>query len=227
MGIFKRMGDILKANINAMLEKAEDPEKMLNQMVYEMEEHYAEAKKQVMVTVADEKRLCNQYERDKKEAFDWAEKAKQAMTSGREDLAQEALLRKTNAAESARGFKEQWEKQKQATEALKNSLRQLQRKIEECKSQKQLLVARAKRAEAQKQIHETMADINDSGAFSTFDRMEEKVDKLEAEGEAAVDMAELETDNLDKEFKELEKVGVDEQLKRLKEGDADSDLKDL
>jgi phage shock protein A len=227
MGIFKRLGDILKANINSLLDKAEDPEKMLNQMVYEMEEHYSEAKKQVMVAVADEKRLHNQYERAKKEAFAWAEKAKQAMDSGREDLAQEALLRKTNYAETARGFKEQWEKQKQATEALKSSLRQLQRKIEECKSQKQLLIARAKRAEAQKKIHETMAGINDAGAFATFERMEERVDKLEAEGEAAVDMAELETDSLDKEFKELEKVGVDDQLKRLKEGDATSDLEDL
>ncbi|MCK4594117.1 PspA/IM30 family protein [bacterium] len=227
MGIFKRLGDILKANINDLLSKAEDPEKMLNQMVFEMEEKYAEAKKQVMVAVADEKRLHNQYEKAKKQAFAWADKAKAAMDSGREDLAQEALLRKTQFADTARGFKEQWEKQKQATESLKSSLRQLQRKIGECKSQKQLLIARAKRAEAQKKIHETMAGINDSGAFATFERMEERVDQLEAEGEAAVDMAELEADTLEREFEELDKVGVDEQLKRLKEGDATSDLEDL
>lgn len=227
MGIFKRLGDILKANINTLLDKAEDPEKMLNQMVFEMEEKYAEAKKQVMVAVADEKRLHNQYSKAKKLAFEWADKAKAALDAGREDLAQEALLRKASHAENARGYKEQWEKQKQATESLKSSLRQLQRKIGECKSQKQLLIARAKRAEAQKKIHETMAGINDSGAFATFERMEEKVDQLEAEGEAAVDMAELETDTLEREFDELDKVGVDEQLKRLKEGDATSDLEDL
>ncbi len=227
MGIFKRLGDILKANINALLDKAEDPEKMLNQMIYEMEEQYTEAKKQVTVAVADEKRLYNQYQRAKKEAFEWANKAEAAMKSGREDLAKEALLRKSAAAENARGYKEQWTKQKQATDTLKSSLRQLQRKISECKSRKQLLVARAKRAEAQKKIHETLSGINDSGAFATFDKMEEKIDQLEAEGEAAVDMAELESDSLEKEFEQLDSVDVDTQLEQLKQGDATSDLDDL
>jgi phage shock protein A len=227
MGIFKRLGDILKANINALLDKAEDPEKLLNQMIYEMEEQYTEAKKQVTVAVADEKRLYNQYQRAKKEAFEWAAKAEAAMKSDREDLAKEALIRKSTAAENARGYKEQWTKQKQATDTLKSSLRQLQRKISECKSRKQLLVARAKRAEAQKKIHETLSGISDSGAFATFDRMEEKIDQLEAEGEAAVDMAELESDSLEKEFEQLDTVDVDTQLEQLKQGDATSDLEDL
>jgi len=227
MGIFKRLGDILKSNINALLDKAEDPEKMLNQMVFEMEEHYAKAKEQVTVAVADEKKLNNQYEKAKKEAFSWADKAQAALNAGKEDLAKEALIRKSNHAENARGYKAMWEKQKQATDSLKQSLRQLQRKIDECKSRKQLLVARHRRAEAQKNIHETIAGIGDSGAFSTFDRLEEKVDQAEAEGEAAMDMAEFESDTLEDEFAQLESSDVGTQLEQLKNGDANSDLADL
>lgn len=227
MSIFRRLGDILKANINALLDRAEDPEKMLNQMIYEMEQHYSEAKKQVTVAVADEKRLKNQYERARQEAFDWAAKAEAALKSDREDLAREALVRKNSAADNARGFRDQWEKQKEAVENLKSSLRQLQRKISDCKSRKQLLVARAKRAKAQKKIHETLAGINDTGAFATFERMEERIDTLEAQGEAAAVMSEFEGDSLESEFAALKTVSVDDQLEQLRQGNASSGLEDL
>lgn len=216
MGIFSRISTIFKSNINDALSKAEDPEKMLNQIMLEMNEQLAKTKQQVAIAIADEKRLEKQYQSEEQQAQEWERKATLAVQKENDELAKEALARRNEHANLASEYKTQWEKQKQAVDTLKQDLGVLERKIAEAGRKKNLLIARQKRAQAQKQIHETMAGMRDSSAFDTFGRMAEKVDQMEARADAAAEMSEMESDKLEDKFAELEKSNLDDDLASLK-----------
>jgi len=218
MGIFSRIGTLIKSNINDMISKAEDPEKMLNQVLVEMKQQLIEAKKQVAVSIADEKRLKKQYEDEETKAKDWERKAMMAVRANDDVLAREALARKGEHDESTSVLQKQWTLQKEAVEKLKDSLRALNNKIEEAKRKKNILIARKKRAEAQKTIHDTMSGLKDQSAFETFDRMAAKIDQLEAEADAGAEIAgQLTGDTLEAKFDKLEAgAGADHALAELK-----------
>ncbi|MFN3476180.1 MAG: PspA/IM30 family protein [Candidatus Methylomirabilales bacterium] len=215
MGIFKRITDVLKANITDLISKAEDPERMLPQIIEEMEEQYRQAKVQVARAIADEKRLQAQAMSYEEEALEWERRAMLAVQKDQDDLAKEALSRKRQAETSANLLKRQWEGQKEMVEKLKVQLRGLEAKIEEARRKKNLLLARAKRAEALKSINQAMAGLSDTSAFSAFDRMAEKVATLEAEAQAA---EELTGQTLENRFRQLEAEAEvrDEELLALK-----------
>jgi len=217
VGIFDRISSVFKANVNHLLSKAEDPEKMLDQIVLEMNEQLAKTKRQVTVAIADEKRLEKQYRSEETETQEWERKATLALQKENETLAKEALARRNEHQNLANEYKMQWEKQRQAVDELKESLKALERKIEEAGRKKNLLIARQKRATAQQQIHETMAGMRNGNAFESFDRMEEKVLETEARADAAVEMAQTEDVKLEDQFAELEKEGsLDDDLAALK-----------
>ncbi|MCL2726330.1 MAG: PspA/IM30 family protein [Polyangiaceae bacterium] len=218
MGIFSRLAQLIKSNLNDLISKSEDPEKMLNQVVLDMNTQLVEAKKQVASSIADEKRLAKQYEQEMAQAGEWERRAMMAVRAGNEELAKEALARKKEHDQLAQTFNEQWTKQKTSVDQLKKALRMLNDKIEEAKRKKNILVARKKRAEAQKSIQETMHGLRDQSAFETFDRMEGKIDQLEAEAEAAGEIQEEYTgDTLASRFQHLERTaGADEDLVALK-----------
>jgi phage shock protein A len=177
-----------------------------------------EAKKQVAASIADEKRLAKQYEQEAASASEWERRAMLALRAGNEELAKEALNRKREHDQLATTFQDQWTKQKNAVEQLKRALRMLNDKIEEAKRKKNVLVARKKRAEAQKSIQETMHGLKDQSAFETFDRMSAKIDQLEAEAEAGAEVQEEFTgDVLASQFSRLERsAGADDDLALLK-----------
>lgn len=230
MGIFKRMADILRANINDLLSRAEDPEKMLNQMLVEMREQLADAKRQVAVAIADERKLRRQLDLQNEESTKWEQRAMAALQAGKEDLAKQALSQRNSAQELGKQYQEQWEKQAEAVEALKNALKALNLKIEDAKRRKDLLIARQKRAQAQKQIQETLQGIGDHSAFETFERMEQKVMQQEAEAEAAVDLnKELSGLNLDEQFAQLDVTDLDGDLAELRQrmGMSDSQVRSV
>jgi len=205
MGILDRIRTVLKANINALISKAEDPEKMLNQLIMDMNEQLLEAKKQVAMAIADEKKLERQALENKSQGDDWEKKAMLAVKAGKDDLAKEALVRRQEYDGYAASFQKEFDSQHAAVEQLKDALRQLQAKIEEASRKKNLLVARAKRAEAQKQIQQTMGSLSANSSFDTFDRMAQKVDQVEAEAEAMKELGEVTSDQkLEDKFKELE-----------------------
>lgn len=218
MGIFSRLAQLIKSNINDLISNSEDPEKMLNQVVLDMNTQLVEAKKQVASSIADEKRLAKQAEQEVANAAEWERRAMMALRAGNEQLAREALARKKEHDQLAQTFKDQWQKQKDAVDKLKTALRLLNDKIEEAKRKKNILVARAKRAEAQRTIQATMAGLSDTSAFDTFDRMAEKVDLIEAEVEAGHELTgEMTGDTLAQRFKKLEAgPGTDVQLAALK-----------
>ncbi|PKK90844.1 MAG: hypothetical protein CVV64_08160 [Candidatus Wallbacteria bacterium HGW-Wallbacteria-1] len=216
MGLITRIIEIIKANINSLLSKAEDPEKMLSQTIIEMNQQYLKAKNQVAATIADKKKLEKQFSTSSGEVKKWEEKAKLAIAKGDDNLAREALKRKKEAEQFAEGYRKQLEQQAKAVDLLKNSLQQLKDKIDEAKRKKDLLVARQKRAGAQVKIQNTMSHMSDDSAFELFDRMEDKISELEAKADAAM---EIETDiegGLESKFDQLELSDVDSDLEALK-----------
>lgn len=218
MGIFARLARLIKANINDLISKSEDPEKVLNQLVEDMVKQLDEAKQQVAVAIADEKRLAKQVEAETANVAEWERKAMMAVRAGDDALAKEALARKKEHATTAEQFREQWQKQKAGVDQLKLALRALNNKIEEAKRKKSLLIARKKRAEAQKAIQETLGGLQSASAFESFDAMAEKIERMEAEAEAGAEMAEEYTgDRLKQRFDTLEATaGADEDLLDLK-----------
>jgi phage shock protein A len=237
MGIFSRLGTLIKSNINDLITKAEDPEKMLNQVLLEMQQQLVEAKKSVAMAIADEKKLQKQYNQELDRGKEWERKAMVAVRAGDDGLAKEALVRKHEHESIAAQFQQQWIAQKAAVDKLKDALRLLNNKIEEAKRKKNILIARKKRAIAQQQIAATMQGLGDTSAFDTFDRMADRINMLEAEAEAGAELAgELTGDNLEAKFLALEAGGVseDDALAELKskmgllgDGSAGKDRKQL
>ncbi|MBA3819263.1 MAG: PspA/IM30 family protein [Deltaproteobacteria bacterium] len=220
MGIFSRLGTLIKSNLNDLITKAEDPEKMLTQVLLEMQQQLVEAKKAVAVAIADEKKLQKQYASETDKSKEWERKAMVGVRAGDDNLARQALARKQEHETIATQFQQQWIGQKQAVEKLKDALRLLNNKIEEAKRKKNILIARKKRAEAQQQIANTMQGLGDTSAFDTFDRMAERIQLMEAEAEAGAELAgELSGDTLESKFLQLEQAGgasEDDALSELK-----------
>ncbi|MFK7998236.1 MAG: PspA/IM30 family protein [Polyangiales bacterium] len=218
MGFFGRLATLIKSNLNDLISKSEDPEKMLNQIIVDMNTQLVEAKKQVARAIADEKRLQKQHKAEKNVAAEWEKKAMMAIRAGDENLAKEALLRKKEHDSLEQAYGDQWQKQKQATDQLKTALRALNNKIEEAKRKKNVLIARKRRAEAMKSIQETMSGLSDTSAFETFDRMSQKIDQIESEAEAGAELAEeYSGDVLANKFRDLEMTaGADDDLEALK-----------
>ncbi len=222
MGIFDRLSTLLKSNINDLISKAENPEKMLDQIVADMRNQLARAKQQVAAAIADEKRLKDQAEGEYKAAQDWEAKAMLAVKEGRDDLAKQALVRHGEHLEHASALETTWQSHQAETEKLKNSLRDLNDKIEEAKRKKNLLLARQRRAQAQQKISETMSSMSEKSAFEAFARMEEKITSNERMIKASTELEEEFTgDRLAHDFKRLEKVAgsasADQRLMELKQ----------
>ena len=214
MSLLDRVGNLLRANINDLLDRAEDPEKMIKQYILDMQNQLIQVKTQVAAAIADEQKLYQRYLQNQEEADNWQKKAELAVSKGQDDLAKQALQRRNSFQSVADGFKAQYEEQKQQVEVLKSALEKLELKLEEAERKKDLLIARSRRADAERQIHDTLAGIGQGGALEGFERMEEKVQEKEARARAA---AELDTDTLEDKFAALEKEGdVDKQLEELK-----------
>jgi phage shock protein A len=221
MGIFTRLSQLIRSNINDAIARAENPEKMLSQVLLDMREQLAKAKQEVAIAIADERKLRAQLEEEQKLASDWEHRAVLAVREGRDDLAKQALLRQQEHGERAVSLEETWQKQHEETDRLKDALRQLNDKIEEAKRKKNLLVAKQRRAQAQKRIHETMAGLSDKSAFETFERMAEKIEESERRTLAAAEVTQVlaSGDQLEQEFAKLKPASenVEFRLLQLKE----------
>ena len=219
MGIFQKLSLLLRSNINDAIARAENPEKVLNQLIADMREQLSKAKQEVAVAIADEQKLRSQVEEEVRQAKEWEKRAMLAVRENRDDLAKQALVRQQEHADRGAALEETWRRQAQETEKVKVSLRDLNEKIEEAKRKKNLLVAKQKRAQAQRRIHETMAGLSDRSAFEAFERVAEKIEESERKALAAAEVTEsLTGDSLETEFKQLEGTDdVDQRLAALKE----------
>jgi len=219
MGIFQKLSMLFRSNVTDAISRAENPEKILTQILEDMRGQLAKAKQEVAVAIADERKLRAQVDDEKRQAADWENRAMLAVREGRDDLAKQALVRHQEHAERAAMLEATWRRQAAETEKLKEALRQLNEKIEEAKRKRNLLVAKHKRAQAQRRIHETIAGLSDRSAFEVFDRMAEKIEDTERRALAAAEVTDtLSGDTLEKEFARLEgSDSVDQRLIALKQ----------
>ena len=201
MGLFDRIGRVLRSNISAAVNAAEDPEKMLEQTVTDMQEDLVKLRQAVAGAIASQKRLEQQYNQAQNQADEYYRRAQLALQKGNEELAREALARKQTHTTTATSLKQQLDQSTSQVETMRKGLMGLESKIAEAKTRKDMLKARARSAKATEQITQAMGNLNTDGATSTFDRMEEKVLELEARSAAA---GELAGDSLAQKFAALE-----------------------
>ncbi|NJL14190.1 MAG: PspA/IM30 family protein [Microscillaceae bacterium] len=217
MGIFGRISDIFKANVNDALDKMEDPEKMIKQMVIEMQEAIAKATSGLATAMAQEKKLERDYKQYQQSAESWEQKAMQALNSGNEDLARKALAKKAEADSQANQYKQMYEAASQTTSKLKTQVDQLKQKLNEARMKESTLIARSQAAKAQKQIAKQVGNLDTGNSFAKFDKWEQKILKNEAEAQAFTELASDSSTELNDEFKALEQnSSVDDDLARLR-----------
>jgi len=214
MSIAERISTLVRANINDLIDRAEDPEKVIKQLLFDMNSQLLEAKTEVAAAIADQKRLYDNYRQNQAEADEYQRKAELAVEKGDDALAREALTRRTAFQQTANGFKQQYDAQAQQVESLKQALEQLEAKIQEAQTKKDLLIARSRRAKAETEIRSTLTGLDEGGALASFQRMEQKVGEQEARASA---LGELESDDVDKRFATLETADqVEQDLAALK-----------
>jgi phage shock protein A len=201
--IFKRVNDIINASINDLIDRVEDPERMIKQAIREMEESIGQAKDGVVSAIASEKQLLHELESHRKQAADWHKKAELALETGKEDLARSALARKREIDKVIGNLEPAWDTAKATSDRLKDQLRRLEGKLEEAKRKRSMLVARQHAVQARNQMDSTLSRMDATlDAQRTFDRMEDKIGSMEARAEA---LAELnDSSPLEKEFLDLE-----------------------
>jgi phage shock protein A len=214
MSIFSRVRDLLSANINAMLDSAEDPEKMAEEYLRQLNNELYETKTNVAAAMADATKLNTKEAQYMAETEQWGNKAEAALRAGNEELAKAALARKVQAGKLAQQYTEQSNAQDEQVAALQQALVQLETRIAETRAKKELIVAKKNRAQTQEAIQRTVRGLGDINAIDKLDQLEERVDDRLAKADA---MAKLEGDTLESKFRDLERdTEVDSELAELK-----------
>jgi len=220
MGILDRMSRLIRANINDMIDRAEDPEKMIDQILRDMQSNIVTARSQVAAMIAQEKELEADVNETQQLASEWGEKAKRAVDAGKDDLAREALRRKRDNDENARVYQQQLTTQEQTVEKLKQQLQLLESKYQTTQSQRDSLIARQRRAKASQQVAQFTSTLSPLDASSELDRMERKIRSTESQAAALADMNET---SFDAQFRELDyDVDIEKELEALKGGSGGS-----
>ncbi|NJN49209.1 MAG: PspA/IM30 family protein [Alkalinema sp. RL_2_19] len=214
MSLFDRVSRLVRANVNDAVSKAEDPQKILEQALIDMQDNFVKMKEAVASAIAQQKRSQKQYENNMREAAVWQERAQLALQKGDEDLARQALMRKKGLSDAANALQSQLEQQNGQVASLKKNMMMLESKIAEAKAKKDMLKARAQAAKANEQLQSSMNSMSTSSAMAAFERMEDKVVQMEARSEAA---AELAGAGLEAQFMELETGDVDYELEAMKQ----------
>jgi phage shock protein A len=215
--IFKRINDVISANINDLIDRVEDPERMIKQIIREMEDNINRAKESVVDAIASEKQLLKELENNRKLAAEWLSKAETALQNGNEELARAALARKKEHDSICKALEPSWQSAKNTSENLKAQLRALEAKLEEARRKRSSLAARQHAAEARQQMDRTLSNF-EAGirAQTQFERMEDRVASMEARTEAIMELRD-DRSQLEKDFLDMEiNAEIDQELLSLK-----------
>ena len=217
MGILTRIFNLFRATTSDLLDRAEDPEKMIKQMISDLANQKKKAKEQMTEALALQKRVERDTGKEHKEAEKWEQKAILAVQNDKDDLAKEALTRKNEHLRRALDFEKQLEMHRNNADSLKESYQIMEDKIDEIKRKQGILSVKQKQAEAQEKIYKTIEDLGDtSGVMDTIERAEEKVETLQARAEAYQEISmESDQESLEKKFKELEHESSDMEIELL------------
>jgi phage shock protein A len=216
MGIMDRLSTLIRANVNDLIDRAEDPEKMLDQILRDMQSNIQVARTQVAAMIAQEKELEIDLNQTNKLALEWGNKAQKAVDAGKDDLAREALRRKRDNEQNAAVYQQQLTVQEQAVEQLKKQMRQLEQKYSSTMSQRDVLIARSRRAHAQQKVAEKVSSFSPMDPSADLDRMERKIRSSEAHAAALTEMGD---ESYETQFRELDMDDdIEAQLQALKSG---------
>ncbi|HYI23911.1 MAG TPA: PspA/IM30 family protein [Thermomicrobiales bacterium] len=220
MGILDRMSRLVRANINDLIDRAEDPEKMIDQIIRDMQANITDARRQVAAMIAQEKELEADVKENAALSAEWGTKAQRAVGAGKDELAREALRRKRDSDENLEVYRHQFTVQKETVTKLRTQLNALESKYQQTVSQRDSLIARKKRADATKRVvtssSAAVASLSGLDASSELDRMEAKIRQSESE---ALAYQELDSGSYDAQFRELDyDVDIEQQLDALKSG---------
>jgi len=216
MSVFSRLSDLLKANINDLIDRAEDPEKMVKQVILDMQDELNKATQNYGKAKASERMAEKRYLDAKQVSADWENKAKQALAAGKEDLAKQALAKKVKADEDMEAYKELYESISNQTEAIGDQVEVLKAKLDEAKSRQAMLIARAQMADTKKNLAKTSGGFGGNSAQEKLDRMEEKISMKEAEADAFAEIAGNGENELRDSFAKMENdAKVDAEFARL------------
>lgn len=214
MGFFERIWRVIRANVNSLINGAEDPEKILEQTVMDMQEDLVQLRQAVAGAIASQKRTERQYHQAETTSEEWYQRAQLALQKGDERLAREALARRKSYQEMANTLKTQIGQHGAIVNQMKDNMRGLESKISEAKAKKDMFIARVRSARASERLHEVMGNMKSGGSLNAFERMEEKVMQLEAQSDA---IANLGTSDIEKKFRALESGSdLDVELAELK-----------
>jgi len=213
MALLERVATLIRANLNDLVDKAEDPEKMIKQLILDMHNQLLQVKTQVAITIADQHMLMQKQQEHEQSAEEWVRKAELAVSKGQDDLARAALERSMTARQAAENFKQQVADQTAQVEHLKTALRRLDLKLAEAKSKSDVLIAQHRRARALSRATDARAAAGDSSAVA-FDRARTKVAQAEAVSQAKTELA---ADPMDERLAALDKEDrIDKLLAELK-----------
>jgi phage shock protein A len=215
MGVFSRLSDILKSNINDLLDKAEDPEKMVKQIIIDMQKELTTATQNLGKAKASERLAQKKMDDAVKVAASWEAKAKAALSQGNQDLAKQALAKKVRADEEVATYTEMYESISTQTDAIEDQVEVLKAKLDEAKSRQAMLIARSQMADTKKALAKSQGGFDGASALEKFDRMEEKIQRKEAEADAFAEIGGGDADLIES-FDQIEKdAKVDAELARL------------
>jgi len=213
MSIFSRLSDIINSNISALLDKAENPEKMIRMVIQEMEETLVEVRSGTAKVIAEKKTLSRRVEQLRKQATDWESKAELALTKGREDLAKAALLEKANIQASIEITENDLAKLDETLDKLSSEIEQLQAKLNDARARQKTLVMRSTATQSRVDVHQQLNSHTIDNAMDKFEYYERKIDQMEGQ----IDSSHIEARGLQSEFDELEKQeAIDKELEALK-----------
>src|ERR1700759_2234359 len=209
MGLLERVSTLIRANINDVIDRAEDPEKMIKQVILDMENQYMQVKTQVAVSIADQHMLEKKRRENEDVGADWMRKAERAVDKQQDDLARAALDRYQTSQRLAQSYREQVDDQKVQVEALKGALMKLEQKLDEAKSKRDLLIARHRRSIALNKAAKAQGAAGDGAKNAAFDRLKDRVNQTES-----VASAELELSS-DEIGERLNRLDLDAEVERL------------
>ncbi len=214
MSIFSRLSDIINSNISALLDKAENPEKMIRMVIQEMEETLVEVRSCAAKIIADKKSLTRRAEQLKKQASDWETKAELALSKGREDLAKAALLEKSNINTGIEVTEKDLTKLNETLDKLSVEIEQLQAKLNDARARQKTIVMRTKATRSRVDVNRHLSSYTIDNAMDKFEYYEKKIDQMEGQ----MDSAYIEQRGLQSEFDELEKSdSIDKELQAMKD----------
>lgn len=216
MAIFSRIADILSANINDMLDKAEDPEKMVKQIIIEMEQQVDEATQALGQAMGSQKVAAKELAEAKAESADWENKAKLALKVNNEVLAKKALDTKVGIDQQVKGLQESYDSMTAQVDKLREQVQTLRLKLDEARSRQNVLIARSKVAEAMTNTAKSINMTSIDSAFAKLDALERKIAEQEGTAEAFTELGQIELE-LDDSFEKLEhEAAVEDEMARLK-----------